>query len=108
MLNAAPYYKAFIELYIELGRICPRFEQYQALFPALDCLQNALCTFNATIIQCYRRVIAMPKRSSRWISPFNPLNPSFWQSFQQVFKSDLQKLRDNSEDIKEEIRLAAA
>lgn len=107
MLNAASYYEAFIELCMELGRICPRFEQYQALFPASKRLQEALCTFNACIIECCRRVIAMPKSSSGWTSPLNPLNPSFWQSFQQVFESDLQKLRDHSENVNKEIRLAA-
>ncbi|KAF5536865.1 NACHT domain-containing protein [Fusarium mexicanum] len=107
MLNVASYYEAFVELCMELGRICPRFEQYQALFPASERLQNALCTFNASIIQCCQRVIAMPKRSSGWTSPLNPLNPSFWQSFQQVFEADLQKLRDNSNNVNIEIRLAA-
>ncbi|KAF5700342.1 nacht domain-containing protein [Fusarium mundagurra] len=107
MLNAASYYEAFVELCMELGSICPRFEQYQALFPASERLQEALCTFNACIIQCCRRVIAMPKSSSGWTSPLNPLNPSFWQSFQQVFESDLQKLRDHSKNVNKEIRLAA-
>ncbi|CVL12481.1 uncharacterized protein FPRN_15077 [Fusarium proliferatum] len=107
MLNAASYYEAFIELCMELGRICPRFEQYQALFPASKRLQEALCTFNACIIECCRRVIAMPKSSRGWTSPLNPLNPSFWQSFQQVFESDLQKLRDHSKNVNKEIRLAA-
>ncbi|KAI1060020.1 hypothetical protein LB506_012623 [Fusarium annulatum] len=106
MLNAASYYEAFIELCMELGRICPRFEQYQALFPASKRLQEALCTFNACIIECCRRVIAMPKSLSGWTSPLNPLNPSFWQSFQQVFESDLQKLRDHSKNVNKEIRLA--
>ncbi|KAF5571100.1 NACHT domain-containing protein [Fusarium pseudoanthophilum] len=107
MLNAASYYEAFVELCMELGRICPRFEQYQALFPASERLQDALCTFNACIIQCCRRVIAMPKSSSGWTSPLNPLNPSFWQSFKQAFDSDLQKLRDYSKNVNKEIRLAA-
>ncbi|KAF5534767.1 NACHT domain-containing protein [Fusarium napiforme] len=107
MLNAAPYYEAFVELCMELGRLCPRFEQYQALFPTSERLQEAICTFNASIIQCCQRVIAMPKRSTAWASPLNPLNPSFWQSFQQVFDSDLQKLRDHSKNVNKEIRLAA-
>ncbi|KAG4259266.1 hypothetical protein FPRO03_12942 [Fusarium proliferatum] len=107
MLNAASYYEAFVELCMELGKICPRFEQYQALFPASERLQDALCTFNASIIQCCRHVIAIPKSSRGWTSPLNPLNPSFWQSFQQVFESDLQKLRDHSKNVNKEIRLAA-
>lgn len=107
MLNAASYYEAFVELCMELGRICPRFEQYQALFPASERLQEALCTFNASIIQCCQHVIAIPKNSRGWTSPLNPLNPSFWQSFQQVFESDLRKLRDDSKNVNKEIRLAA-
>ncbi|CZR49525.1 uncharacterized protein FPRO_15884 [Fusarium proliferatum ET1] len=107
MLNAASYYEAFVELCMELGKICPRFEQYQALFPASERLQDALCTFNASIIQCCRHVIAIPKSSRGWTSPLNPLNPSFWQSFQQAFESDLQKLRDDSKNVNKEIRLAA-
>ncbi|KAF5674689.1 nacht ankyrin containing protein [Fusarium denticulatum] len=103
ILNAVPYYEAFVELCMELGRICPRFEQYQALFPASERLQNTLCTFNATIIQCCRRVLAMPKRSSGWTSP---LNPAFWQSLQQVLESDLQKLRDHIKNVNKEIRFA--
>ncbi|KLO80598.1 Uncharacterized protein LW93_2937 [Fusarium fujikuroi] len=107
MLNAASYYEAFVELCMELGKICPRFEQYQALFPASERLQDALCTFNASIIQCCQHVIAIPKSSRGWTSPLNPLNPLFWQSFQQAFESDLQKLRDDSKNVNKEIRLAA-
>ncbi|KAF5978839.1 nacht domain-containing protein [Fusarium coicis] len=84
MLNAAPYYKAFVELCMELGRLCP--------------------SFNAAIIQCCRRVIAMPQRSTGWTSPLNPLNLSFWQTFQQVFETDLQKLRDHSKNVNKEAR----
>lgn len=108
MLNAASYYEAFAELFMNLGTVCPRFEQYQALFPTSTRLQVALCNFNASIIRCCQRVIQMPKSSSGWSSPLNPLNPSFWQSFQQSFESNLKELRDYSKNVKEEIRLAQA
>lgn len=108
MLNTASYYEAFAELFMNLGTICPRFEQYQALFPNSERLQVALCNFNASIIRCCQHVIAMPKSSSGWSSPLNPLNASFWQSFQQAFESDLQELRGYSKNVKEEIRLAQA
>lgn len=108
MLNAASYYEAFAELFMNLGTICPRFEQYQALFPNSERLQTALCNFNASIIRCCQHVIDMPKSGSGWTSPLNPLNASFWQSFQQAFESNLQELRDYSKNVKEEIRLAQA
>ncbi|KAG9494752.1 hypothetical protein J7337_013891 [Fusarium musae] len=48
----------------------------------------------------------MPKISSGWTSPLNPLNPEFWQSFKQTFESDLQVLRDHSKNVNKEIRIA--
>ncbi|KAH6949487.1 hypothetical protein DER45DRAFT_544857 [Fusarium avenaceum] len=108
MLNAASYYGAFAELFMNLGTICPRFEEYQASLPNSELLQVALCNFNTSITRCCQHVIAMPKSSSGWSSPLNPLNASFWQSFQQAFKSDLQELRGYSENFKKEIRLAQA
>ncbi|RFN47649.1 nacht domain protein [Fusarium flagelliforme] len=108
MLNAASYYEAFAELFMNLSTVCPRFEQYQALFPTSTRLQVALCNFNASIIRCCERVIQMPKSSSGWASPLNPLSPSFWQSFQQSFESNLQELRDYSKNVKDEIRFAQA
>ena len=50
----------------------------------------------------------MPKSSSGWTSPLNPLNSSFWQSFQQSFEPNLKELHEHSENVKEEIRLAQA
>ncbi|RBR10780.1 uncharacterized protein FIESC28_09311 [Fusarium coffeatum] len=108
MLNAASYYEAFAELFMNLGTVCPRFDQYQALFPTSTRLQEALCNFNASIIRCCQRVIQMPKGSSGWTSPLNPLNPTFWQSFQQSFEPNLKELRDNSKNVEKEIRLAQA
>ena len=108
MLNAASYYEAFAELLMSLSTVCPRFEQYQALFPTSTRLQVGLCNFNASIIRCCQRVIQLPKSSSGWTSPLNPLSPSFWQSFQQSFEPNLKELRDYSKNVKEEIRLAQA
>ncbi|KAI1056638.1 hypothetical protein LB507_001461, partial [Fusarium sp. FIESC RH6] len=108
VVNAASYYEAFAELLMSLGTVCPRFEQYQALFPTSTRLQVGLCNFNASIIRCCQRVIQLPKSSSGWISPLNPLSPSFWQSFQQSFEPNLKELRDYSKNVKEEIRLAQA
>ncbi|KAF9775137.1 hypothetical protein IL306_006786, partial [Fusarium sp. DS 682] len=49
MLNAASYYEAFAELFMNLGTICPRFEQYQALFPNSERLQSFQQAFESDL-----------------------------------------------------------
>ncbi|KAM5356809.1 hypothetical protein ACJ41O_003455 [Fusarium nematophilum] len=92
IVNFTSYYEAFSELFMSLGQVCPRFEQYQALFPTSQRVQKALCHFNASIIRCWH----------------TQLIHAFWESFQQEFKPDLDEIRNQAENVEREIDLARA
>ncbi|KAF4455179.1 NACHT domain [Fusarium albosuccineum] len=101
IVNFTSYYEAFSELFMSLGQVCPRFEQYQALFPNSERVQKALCKFNASIIRCCQYLVVVLKRS--W---HTQVIHSFWESFQQTFEPYLRELRGYSENVEREIELA--
>ncbi|KAJ3547289.1 hypothetical protein NM208_g1594 [Fusarium decemcellulare] len=103
IVNFTSYYEAFSELFMSLGQVCPRFEQYQALFPNSERVQKALCKFNASIIRCCQHLVVVLKRS--W---HTQVIHSFWESFQQTFETHLRELRGYSENVEREIDLARA
>ncbi len=44
------------------SRQCPRFAEYQALYPASPGLQTALCDFHASIIRCCKHAVEITQR----------------------------------------------
>lgn len=44
------------------GKHCPRFAEYQALYPTSVPLQKALCDFHASIVRCCKHVVEVMQR----------------------------------------------
>src|ERR1044072_9850764 len=70
-LNYTSYFNALSDIFLGLKPYCPRYEEYQALFPTSVRLQGALCNFHAAIIQCCRHVVQALHRSCSFPPPFS-------------------------------------
>ncbi|CAI0650533.1 unnamed protein product [Colletotrichum noveboracense] len=103
VLNFASYYERVSDLFMQFSRDCPRFAEYQALFPNSPGLQKAVCDFNASIIYCCKHVVEAIQRP--WQTH---LRNAFLQSFQQEFNPDLEMIRRCGLEAKQEIKLAKA
>jgi hypothetical protein len=55
---------------MDIGKHCPRYTEYQALYKDSDGLQKSLCNFYATLIRCCTAAIgALQNQGSRSILP---------------------------------------
>jgi hypothetical protein len=103
VINYTSHYEALSELFMELGQICPHFERYQALFPSSSGVQSALSKFHASIIRCCQHVVEAVRRPWHAQVYF-----SFWSSFQQEFKPNVDEIRRNCTSVERAIHLARA
>ncbi|CRK34635.1 hypothetical protein BN1723_014880 [Verticillium longisporum] len=76
---------------------CPRFAEYQALYPGSTQLQKALCDFHASIIRCCKHVVEAMQ---------SPWHKQLLQCFKQEFEPDLEDMRNTSKEVKAKIDLA--
>ncbi len=61
-LNFTSYYEAFSNLFMGFASHCPRFAEYQVLYPNSDGLQTALCNFHASLIRCCKHAVEAARR----------------------------------------------
>ncbi|GAW26453.1 hypothetical protein SAMD00023353_3200910 [Rosellinia necatrix] len=103
IVNYTSYFEATSELFMRIGRLCPLFTEYQALYPASQRLQDALSDFHAAIIRCCKHVIHASQKP--WI---NQTLSAMWRPFDDEFKVDLVDLDNCSNSVKEAIDAAKA
>lgn len=60
--NFVSYYDAVSDLFMNLGRLCPRFAEYQILYPNSTRLQKSLSNFHASIVNCCKHVVEAARR----------------------------------------------
>ena len=101
--NVASYYQPTSDLFMKLGRLCPLFADYQALYPGSIRLQGALANFDASIIRCCGHVIKTLRRPLH-----QQLFNSLLVSFEQEFKPDLDDIQRYSDSVMQEIQFAKA
>jgi hypothetical protein len=80
---------------------CPRFAEYQALYPASTRLQKALCDFHASIIRCCKHVLEIIR--SDWK---NHLIRALWSSIEKDFAPETAEVQHLAKQVTAEIRLA--
>ncbi|KAH7131338.1 hypothetical protein EDB81DRAFT_845847 [Dactylonectria macrodidyma] len=101
--NFVSFYDAASELFMNLGSLCPRFAEYQILYPNSIRRQNSLSNFHRSIVYCCKHVIEASQRPSQM-----KLLKSFWESFEQEFKPDMDNIRRCSTDVNADLKLAKA
>lgn len=101
------------------GNHCPRFAEYQALYPSSAGLQTRLCEFHAAIVRCCKHLVEVTRRTcmtrftsslTTWLTLVGQqhLKKVILKSFEQEFQPDVQEIQMLSKEIKQEITLAKA
>ncbi|CAH0042172.1 unnamed protein product [Clonostachys rhizophaga] len=99
--NYTSYFEELSQVFMRFNSYCPIFEEYQALFPTSKRVQEALCKFYVSIIQCCKHAVEAIQRP--WQTQILNI---FRQSFDKEFESDILSIRNNGKQVKEEIKLA--
>uniref|UniRef100_A0A8H7K1T9 NACHT domain-containing protein n=1 Tax=Bionectria ochroleuca TaxID=29856 RepID=A0A8H7K1T9_BIOOC len=99
--NYTSYFEELSQVFVRFNSYCPIFEEYQALFPTSRRVQEALCKFHVSIIQCCKHAVEAIQRP--WQTQVLNI---FRQSFDKEFESDILSIRENGRQVKEEIKLA--
>ncbi|RYP28744.1 hypothetical protein DL767_007087 [Monosporascus sp. MG133] len=101
IVNYTSYYEAVSDLFMKLGKLCPVFAEYHALYPSSKRLQQSLISFHASIVRCCSHVVEAMKRP--WQSQ---AIRALWYSFEQEFKPDMDAIQRDSDDVRTAIALA--
>jgi len=101
--NFTSYYEVFSNLFMGFASHCPRYAEYEVLYPNSVRLQTALCNFHASLIRCCKHAVEVAKRDWK-----TQLLNAVWQSPEQEFKPDISNLQRCGDEVREEIGLAKA
>ena len=116
---------------MRLRNDCPRFAEYQFLYPSSTRLQGVLCKYYATVVRFYKEAMEVTQRTGRSISiflgvawifwssnrylpeltqvhiGFEHFTQAFWKPFELQFGSFAINLKNQCKDVQEEIGLAS-
>ena len=62
IINLTSYFEAASKLFMELGKLCPVFTEYQVLYPSSTRLREALNEFHSCIIEVCTHVVLALRR----------------------------------------------
>ncbi len=60
--NFTSYSEVFSNLFMGFASHCPRYAEYEVLYPNSVRLQTALCNFHASLIRCCKHAVEVAKR----------------------------------------------
>lgn len=101
--NVASYFDKVTNLIMEIGLVCPSFQEFGHIHHGCVGLQNALCDYFAIIIELCIKIIEISRRTlaAQTLS-------SIWNPFESEFKLFLDRLKASRENIELQTRLASA
>ncbi|VUC23261.1 unnamed protein product [Clonostachys rosea] len=99
--NYTSYFEELSQVFMRFNSYCPKFEEYQVLFPTSARVQEALCKFHVSIIKFCKHAVEAIQRP--WQAQL--LN-MFRQSFNQEFEHDILSIKMSGKGVKDELKLA--
>ncbi|KAI9792024.1 MAG: hypothetical protein M1833_001273 [Piccolia ochrophora] len=100
--NFTSYFESISVLLMSIGKQCPRFSEYQALYQNSTRLQNALSCFYARIVRFCKQVFLFTQRTG-----FMQTFKSIWKPFEIEFGPIKAELEHWSNEVREEVLLAS-
>jgi Cdc6-like AAA superfamily ATPase len=100
--NVSSYFEKFTSMIMQIGKTCPKYQQFGQLYPGCVGLQRELCKYYATIVHLCIKVVEICQRPTVlqiFSSVFNP--------FESEFQPFLSQLEHTITSVRLEISLAA-
>ncbi|KAF2624033.1 hypothetical protein BU25DRAFT_493930 [Macroventuria anomochaeta] len=100
--NFSEYFEKLSERIAQLSNYCPRFSEYDKLFPTSIRLQQALSDFYAVVVSfCSKALHVIQERGAKRFSK------SIWKSFKVEFKEIEESISEAKDEVAEELALAS-
>lgn len=100
--NITSYFGKVTSMIMEIGRSCPNYQQFGQLYPGCVGLQRELCDYYATIIQLFTKIVEVSRRPL-----ITQTLSSIFHPFESDFKDFIEKLRQATDGIQQQISLAS-
>ncbi|RMZ92691.1 hypothetical protein DV736_g66, partial [Chaetothyriales sp. CBS 134916] len=100
--NISSFFSKVTSLIMEIGKFCPVYSSFAHLYPGSVELQNALCSYYASVIRLCAKVITILQRSA-----FSQTLSSVISPFESEFSQDIAQLRVDADLVKLQCTLAA-
>ncbi|RYO85137.1 hypothetical protein DL766_007352 [Monosporascus sp. MC13-8B] len=118
IVNYTSYYEAVSDLFMKLGKLCPVFAEYHALYPSSKRLQQSLISFHHVHCSLLRSrggsheaavyekaKISKSKSGPNLREGQSQVIRALWNSFEQEFKPDMDAIQRDSDDFQTAIAL---
>ncbi|KAH7399656.1 hypothetical protein BKA66DRAFT_437188 [Pyrenochaeta sp. MPI-SDFR-AT-0127] len=100
--NFADYFNKLSERIAQFSNYCPRFSEYEKLFPNSIRLQQALSSFYAIVVSFCSRALGVVQENG-----IKRFSKSVWKSFKVEFKEIEERMSEAKSEISEELKLAS-
>ncbi|KAK0762851.1 hypothetical protein N5P37_004373, partial [Trichoderma harzianum] len=103
-VKSVTYDEALSKFFMDLGRICPRWTDYEIFYSSSLRLQDALHDFYASLIRCCTRAVEAVETTPRSWSEYLFTSPR--ESLDRGFQQDAEDLERRSRYVKDALSLA--
>jgi len=100
--NIASYFDKVTSMIMDIGQVCPTYQQFGQLYPACIGLQHALCEYYAVIIRLCIKIIEISRRTAILQTLSSIFNP-----FEAEFKAFHDELDRTAKLVQSQISLAS-
>lgn len=100
--NISSYFEKVTSMIMEIGKTCPRYQQFGQLYPGCTGLQRELCEYYATIVRLCIKIVESCRRA-----PVSQILSSVFNPFESEFQPLLIQLEQTIKSVRLEISLAA-
>lgn len=100
--NISSYFEKVTSMIMQIGKTCPKYQQFGQIYPVCVGLQRELCEYYATIVHLCIKIIEIGRRA-----PVSQILSSVFNPFESEFQPLLGQLEQAIKSIRLEISLAA-
>lgn len=100
--NISSFFEKVTAMIMEIGKTCPKYQQFGQLYPGCVGLQGELCEYYAVIVQICIKIIEISRRA-----PVSQILSSVFSPFECEFQPLLGQLDQTVKNVRLEISLAA-
>ncbi|KAH9207096.1 hypothetical protein DL95DRAFT_484257, partial [Leptodontidium sp. 2 PMI_412] len=106
--NITSYFESLADLFMNLNKLFPQFDEYQLLFPNSPALRESICRFHASIVQLCKQAILLTRQPCNFA---NLETEGVWKittDLRSKLRPQIESIQSCANDVKKAIALAKA